>query len=111
MEKAIKKAIEGGWDKNRAEFDFDPSGGAVDIINEVALLDSLFWQALGKAEGWLEEQEWCRGGRQCRKGIKELHNPCVWELMEAQWKQEWHSFIDHLASGGDIDFFFNNLLK
>ena len=54
------------------------------------LLDHLFFQALGKAMGW-----------EYQTGKKETD----W------WLHNWHSFIDHLASGGSVDEFFNNLIK
>lgn len=86
MEKAIKKAIEGEYKiLRKTRMDNYLSSD----VNK-ALLDPLFWQALGKAEGW-DKHSW--GGKV--------------EL----WKFEWHRFTDHLASGKDINSFFEELLK
>lgn len=56
-------------------------------------LDPLFWQALGRGLGWSHESKYGNG-----------------EMIEG-WQMEWHLFIDHLASNGDIDSFFNELTK
>ena len=110
MEKAIKKAIEGGYD-NTDEF-----GREFKI--EKILLDPLFWQALGKAEGWCCDNT-------CDKGHIPLGmledgdvewggcSKCVTGgvYVPHDWRTYWHSFIDHLASGGEINKFFNELLK
>jgi hypothetical protein len=80
MKEAIKKAIEGGYNvKSYCE--------NTSCNDSHALYDPLFWQALGKAEGW--------------KGTEE----------EPRWAEEWHSFIDHLAEGKDIELYFTNLLS
>lgn len=84
MEEAIKKAIEGGYLKALNDITGLPS----DFLNESAvLLDPLFWQALGKAEGWIYPVGGMNGLR------------------------EWHKFIDHLAEGKDAESFFTNLLE
>ena len=88
MAEAIKRAIKGGWaDEEALVFTKDRSFETKMRLC-VILLDNLFWQALGKAEGWGNQEEF-----------------------HSIWKYHWHSFIDHLAEGKDIDSFFNNLLK
>ena len=89
METAIKKAIEGGYDGHGLTLD----SGAV--IYDRFLLDPLFWQCLGKAEMWREKE------LEAKDGTK----------YKAEYIYVWHSFIDHIAEGGDIDSFFNQLLK
>ncbi len=64
------------------------------------LLDPLFWQALGKAEGWTTDGKTSR-----------FSSMTFGEFEKRHWKTHWHSLIDHLAQGGDIDTFFNNLIK
>lgn len=55
MESIIKKAIEGGYKKER--YYFDENGNFDDEPYEVVLMKSSFWQALGKACGWDKEYE------------------------------------------------------
>ena len=82
MEKAIKKAINGGYK------------GCTDAVwNESTLLDPLFWQALGKAEGWGKTMT-------SRSGVR----------MRDIYTVYWHDFVDHLAEGKDINSFFEDLL-
>lgn len=129
MEQAIKKAIEGGWKEPRTALaygcdameqvwkveDRDPLFTVEDIylIPEV-LLDPLFWQALGKAEGWSKRV--CRGCGSTEKPIEgDYHLICPkcnrgGENRIDNWLYHWHSFIDHLAEGKDIDSFFKDLL-
>lgn len=102
MEKAIKRAIEGGWrdDLVQAHADLHCDGNSecvskdfyncdvIDNNRKNFLLDPLFWQALGRAEGWEDN------------GYE-----------KPDWIYNWHQFIDHIAEGKDIDSYFNNLMK
>ena len=96
MEKAIKRAIEGGYEN-------------VTIGHNGAILDPFFWQALGKAEGWklghVIEYYQDRVGGIDRKidslGREELY----------EWEYHMHRFIDHIIAEKPIDEFFNQLLK
>lgn len=63
---------------------FIPNGFSQIPLSTI-LLSPLFWQSLGK------QLEWGR------------HNGFI-ETMN--WKEMWHKFIDHLASGHDIQSFF-----
>jgi len=137
MEQAIKKAIEGGWSVQQSyytrqvaftklksvneyhtvvELDFttqveDEIGRLKDVpVTETyqtpkIFLDPLFWQCLGKALGWSDLPFW-RYGETCKKCGENLGG-----IRYVQWQYIWHSFIDHLAEGGNIDGFFKNLLK
>lgn len=102
MERAIKKAIDGGWrHKNVETEDEEPAMIRFVVSNpHKTLLDPLFWQALGKAEGW-EKYE---AGRPFYVGADRSRN-------YPEWKREWHLLIDHLARGGSIDEYFIKILK
>lgn len=85
MENAIRRAIEGGYDNDKFTEPW---------IDELYLCDPLFWQALCKSLGYN------------KKGYPRVKYKPWWP----EWKYQMHRFIDHLASGGDIDSFFNSLL-
>ena len=85
---AIEKAIEGGWEK-----DGFVCQGELIGVEEIALLDPLFWQALGKAMGWAEVK---------RNGIFVQSN-------NRAWIDKWHALIDHIADGGSIESYFETL--
>lgn len=85
MEKAIKKAIEGGWK-------YEENSPTENLYKWKVVCDPLFWSSLGKAEGWDKE---------INEGTGHFQD----------WGWHWHRFIDHLANGGTVDDFFNNLLK
>ena len=99
MEQAIKKAIEGGWQKeNRTILKFEfghpytflwftkDKKCDMEIITYKILLDPKFWEALSKAEGW-------------GKGFTPT------------WNEKMHDLVDHLIEGKEIDLFFKGLLK
>ncbi len=111
METAIKKAIKGGYtyvcgkrgvfertgDGMECEFSGVNSawtvwtrkdnGSSICVPHEETVLLPLFWQCLIKGT--------CDMDKTSR----------TW------WKIVWHRFIDHLASGGDPETFFTNLLQ
>jgi len=96
MEKAIKKAIKGGY--NGVALPNNQWIGIQVIIKEYyawILLDPLFWQALGKVEGWIDDVDNEYG---------------LTPIVICEWKENWHKFIDHLVNGGNIDKFFDKLL-
>lgn len=109
MEKCIKLAIENGvfgnpevmknmnWHRGKGNEEdlifFDNGNTGVMVSLHKTLLRPEFWQALGKGLGW-------EGSITYIDGKKREH-----------WELQWHRFIDHLASGGDIDSFFNELIK
>lgn len=61
---------------------------------EVHLLNPSFWQALGRHEGW---------------PFSEYDEIGKWHPED--WRTKWHSFIDHIISGGTPDSFFDGILK
>lgn len=121
IEKVIKKAVEGGWTADDFICDTYFPNGFCDVringyLNKMielqrtrkdgfcgrwvtcgnlhgTLLDPLFWQALGKAMGWGKSDEWFENRKY------------------DYWQEMWHRFIDHLASGGEPEEFFTNLLN
>lgn len=112
MEKAIKKAIEGGWKEgkqvktvkyvthDRINVCVGERSDPEEFLKpQEYLLDPDFWQYLGKAEGWPQKlpQPYQTGNGN-------------W-IDITWWEYKWHEFIRHLADGGNVDDFFNNLLK
>ena len=60
MQEIIKKAIDGGWDKDNARV-YDCDGHDSQHIDELMLMDKTFWQSLGKTCGWNDESLWRAG--------------------------------------------------
>lgn len=108
IEKAIKKAIEGGWDRRKYDGDTAVhSDGQYKTFTSNAdiLLSKSFWQALGKAEGWSDKKHWWGGTVNPENDYEELPINSMYE-----WEWHWLMFIHHLAQGKSIDDFFNKLL-
>jgi len=123
MEQAIKKAIEGGYDIEAGYRQCKSVGDR----DRFALLDPLFWQALGKQQGWKrifvhssygvtnEEMEIFEDIDKKQKfgfmydGDDENDFSIAKSLPE--WKYRMIRFTLHIADGGDIDEFFNKILK
>jgi len=119
MEQAINKAIKGGYGKgmvfgkNATKFDyedyldiptvsFENRDRFIEKAIDTVLIDPLFWQALGKQQGWYDHQ------------LRGKHGECLEcgaPQCAIEWRENWHYFIDHLADGGNVDDFFNKLLK
>lgn len=103
---AIEKAIEGGWGGNDIGGGtwsgckvYTPEEWAEKYLGYI-LINPIFWQCLGKAMGWEERYAnfTCPdNGYGC--GMNTLHG----------WRREWHSLIDHLASGGSVEEWFGKL--
>lgn len=85
IQESIQKANEGGWKTT-----LEPYRSLSEAI-ALALLDPLFWSALGKSMGW---------------GIEPSGS--IWQG-EEKWKIRWHRLIDHLAEGGTIESYFEKL--
>lgn len=90
LEQAIRDAVEkGGW----------VCGACVEPLRnyhwykEAILLDPAFWQALGKARGWRLKATASNGE--------------LYQLDE--WPRRWLDLIRHLASGKDVESFFEGL--
>lgn len=83
MEKAITKAIEGGYKPDKKNWN------PIQLHWRIFSLDPLFWQALGKSLGWYDDSE----------------------LIPNSWAMFWHKFIDHLIAGKSVESFFEELIK
>ena len=112
MGNAIKKAIEGGYDISWDRLVYEE----ITDRNNHYLLDPLFWQCLGKQQGWVVSELgedicfMCGVAKydrlpDCEYGSKHRY------YKRDKWKTEWHNFISHIAVGGSIDDYFNKLLK
>ena len=86
MEKETNKEIKRALKKAMGIGGYLPSGG---YNRHNFVLDPRFWQSFGKALGWDKIET----------------NP-----KNVSWLEHWHGFIDHLASGGNPDDFFKELL-
>ena len=126
MKQAIQKAIEGGWKKdwyfshfNNDEVAFgdtkqDSENNPCHYLNRgQILLDPLFWQCLGKSLGWRERciDCWDRKDMTFKSNEYDMCGAGSHNDDRKVWKFVWHSFIDHLAEGKDVEEFFNNLIK
>lgn len=115
MDKAIKRAIEGGWSESpriaSLKARVGPMSKSVAFENEIFLVycaDPLFWKALGKAEGWTPVLY-----SQTAKQDDLLYfsaQDFVPTVMEG-YRYQMFRFVDHIVDGKDIDSFFNQLLK
>jgi hypothetical protein len=79
---AVHAAIAGGWDFNKGII-----GGV--LISQVAFLDPLFWESLGKTLGW-----------------EHLNATTLSQNGRLSWHQMWVIFIDYLAQGETAEGFF-----
>ncbi len=88
MEQAINTALKNGWipieevDYNHATTYGKPTP---EWIEEAVCLSPDFWQAL-------------------ERGTSTEEN-----TYEGKWRRMWHSFIDHIGDGEDINSFFTRL--
>ena len=98
IQEAIKKAIEGGYKYKDFVFEFNADYN----IRSSTFLDPLFWQSLGKAMMWDDANYPNTSYIKETKGFAPHHIIYGHEIM-------WHRFIDHLASGGEIEEFFAKL--
>lgn len=108
MEKAIRKAVEGGYViTDNPEFVF----GEWNMCRGHIFLNPPFWQALGKACGWSIKA--CVPFLEHRLSATghggNVDDNILW--VDEEWQMHWHRFIDHLAEGKDAESFFNELLK
>ena len=116
MEKAIQKAIEGGYEDRS----FNAGFARTPQTNSVMLLDPLFWQTLGKALGWKKVIKYIVPSYSKEEFLRMLSKfkpfedtQTIEKILrmddESQWIHEWHRFIDHLAEGKDAESFFQSL--
>lgn len=112
MKNAIELAIKGGWKTGYATHKMKKAYGRLGSWMEKgntssfldwkhALLDPIFWKALGKSLGLSQEEV----------DVEIFETEMLPHLKVMPWIVVWHNFIDHIAEGGDIDEFFNKLIK
>ena len=87
IEQVIQKAIEGGYERTKRNYTRELGRFHVCEI----VLDPLFWQALGKSMGW--------------NGVNHLAP----EMPTWRWREYLHDFLDHIADGGTIESYFEQL--
>ena len=110
IQEAIQKAIDGGWRINGETPKYVGGFGNIELQDKVcfeidgeygdcsgypiesALMDPLFWKALGKSMGWDKAVYGYGPG-----------------MPKTYWESEWHQLINHLAAGGTIEDYFKNL--
>jgi hypothetical protein len=110
MEKAIKLAIEGGWNGDSSRIAINGAGVGVHYNNNETVLDPLFWQCLGKAMGEDILPDKARVTMYQYDGVSK--DPIEVKVAPMTvWRAQMHHFIDHLAEGKDAESFFNDLLK
>lgn len=112
-QEAIKRAEKMGY--ILSWFALLGSNEAVSVYQAQTLLDPQFWVKLGEHEMWYGQNkipcisedvdfskvvcdDQCHSKRCQLYGLK-------------TWKQQMHSFIDHIINGGDYDSFFKKILK
>lgn len=120
MKTAIERALGAGWKpkNHRDVWQYNPNNRTgvtktfrASMTHNDILLDPTFWQALGKAEGWEKEPHLCKECGVIGTGTFNHMNACKTRTRSSDWITIWHRFINHIASGGDIDTFFTNLLS
>ena len=127
LTKAIKLAIENGWEPyQKAQFYCMNLGegfyGNVQIGDHF-VLDRDFWQALAVGMNWeqkIEKDGIClHCGIDCQyqptkeSGCNHAHYPEACKICSEKritWQEHWHSLIDALASGKSVEEFFENNL-
>jgi len=93
LQKAIEKAIEGGFKGLRAnKYEY--------------FLDPLFWQSLGKAMGWKEKGDTSKPFF----GKIQTGDVGLQIIQVEEYLYQWHRLIDHLAKGGTAESFFETLI-
>lgn len=92
MEKAIKKALEGGYSLSGYSKS-NPKTYIADEKQYELFLDPLFWQCLGKQQGWAKRED------------------RTFEAEMECWQARQHGLIDYINAGKSIDSFFEELLK
>ncbi len=117
MNEAITKAIEGGWNPKGLQPKRPVNSAYIKALmlthGKSILLDPLFWQALGKAEGWAKDQRAYPCTDCGTVGVMDYNHMMSCKIRDRKlcWSVYWHRFIDHISEGKDIDSFFTNLFN
>ncbi len=87
----IEDAIKGGWDEDACTEWHGCKAGVMHNIDDLAFLDPLAWQAVGKTRGWVPE---CKCGKE---------HPGDYFMTHGQWRANLREFTDHLADDKTIE--------
>jgi hypothetical protein len=79
--------------QTRLGFGGDPGRAKWTMPFEVILLDTDFWRALGRGLGWEKYED----------------EMSLNTTLRHHYLEQWHRFIDHLATGKSIESFFDEL--
>jgi len=112
IEKFIRLAIEGGWDRDSVFNNTFLQAGYRPIQIDSILLDPEAWKAVGKSMRWSEEVCPMCGN----DNVPDLHcEECGHHVGDKIWTPEelfkQHQMIDHLAQGKDIESYLNSLFE
>ena len=110
---AIEQAIEGGWRPywyGQYSYEFKKQyivvklgGGEIEFYQyETALTDPLFWQALGKARGWWQGEQW-------RYNEEDENENIVGGLYLFDWQYHAIEWMRNRMVGGDEQKFWESL--
>lgn len=102
LDRAIKLAIEGGYNDNA----WDGTENSSKKTDEQMLLDPLFWQALGKALGWEEHDN-----NQRKLYRLSGANPDYMPKGLYKWHDRAMNFFDLVMRNGDTEKFWSELLN
>ena len=106
MNEAIKLAIEkGGWNDKQAYFYCPLSGEQIDH----AVLDPLFWQALGKALGWGDQDG--IDDNDYFLGIIDFPEIAEGKAFREVWLYKALQYQKLVLTGGDTEKFWRELLN
>ena len=94
IQEAIEKAIEGGYT-------IDPFHDPSRPIQAQYLLETSFWEALGRALGWNNET--------ITVHAVENGKPTIVTRIQQHWLSHWQRFIDHIAAGKTPESFFESM--
>lgn len=103
MNEAIKLAIEKGRYIFRGV-----KHNNFDYKRDTVVLDPLFWQALGKALGWIETG---KHFRRYEHDDYEECSQCIEYGESSQWIHYAHQYFDLALTGGDTEKFWKELIN
>lgn len=113
IEQAIKEAVKGGYDDdfgvNTPRFK-EYEHWQIRNQFQMYCLDPLFWQALGKARGWIDAN-YPNGEMRCENKLGRCEARYCEYGGYKNPKQQAMYFFDHIMDGKDAESFFKELLS
>lgn len=108
LEQSIRDAADNGFDISEfiGEGDTRESWFRYDCEHdwERFVCRPAFWSALGKARGWGKYRN-----DDVSHDCDQLGCSSVEHVASDRWQKEWHRFINHLISGGDVESYFESI--